>query len=549
MNTKQRRFVIFGRVLEQGTGKGLKNIIVEALDKDRCYDDRLGAVITDAEGKFEIIYDKEDFQKSYCEEKPDIYLRIRMSTGKVICTSKNKIRYNADNVEEFTFRIPRSIIMPSEKDPDKLTVIPLANNPEVRPGPYKIEIFKGHKITKGKPFKVKKNAVLGSPAEFIVPPGKYRINVSNYQEGEFVQITSVSKNKETIVAVKIGRQLSRSYGNLMLEMKDNTKGFETFMGNIAKDIGLRKDFFNNPNKVLQKAGLLKKGSHLSRKNRLFISLLTDEDFLSIIRQGPQRMEIPQEYQKIHSLKIKTFAQKILPPHVHLSPEVVQQSVQGRYYLERLLKSTLNNPVIEKIYKVKLEPNYVSNLFDKAYEIAANPKIQEIINIPDNIPDESIISRDIVLLKQMVSVNNMVNPVVTATVSGMGIYVILTKASQDLGVFLGVGVTDEAAIVLDSYIFTEDTIFVKSKVLCKGVPDPIQLSDVAGVYDNFDYFDEYTVTDDFGNLFDIDSIKVNELYNVSMIADAFIEGMNYMDYESTMNYAQNTNLNPNIYDIL
>jgi len=35
---------------------------VEALDKNLCFDECLGSVITDKEGNFEIIYAKEDFQ-------------------------------------------------------------------------------------------------------------------------------------------------------------------------------------------------------------------------------------------------------------------------------------------------------------------------------------------------------------------------------------------------------------------------------------------------------------------------------------------------------
>ena len=88
------------------TGKGIPNLIVEALDKDFIFDDRLGSVITDKDGRFEILYTKEDFQDVFFERRPDIYLRVRRPDGRVIHTTEGKIRYDAGRVEAFYIDIP-----------------------------------------------------------------------------------------------------------------------------------------------------------------------------------------------------------------------------------------------------------------------------------------------------------------------------------------------------------------------------------------------------------------------------------------------------------
>ena len=54
---------------------------------------------------FEIRYDKEDFQDIFYDRKPDIYLNILNAAGKVIHTTKDKVRYDAGKTEKFLIRI------------------------------------------------------------------------------------------------------------------------------------------------------------------------------------------------------------------------------------------------------------------------------------------------------------------------------------------------------------------------------------------------------------------------------------------------------------
>ena len=112
---KERAFKIYGKILEKESKKGIPGLIVEALDRDFCFDDRLGSVITNKEGNFEIVYGKEDFQELFFDQKPDIYLRIRRSDGKIIHTTEDKVRYEAGETEEFILQISKKLIEEEEE--------------------------------------------------------------------------------------------------------------------------------------------------------------------------------------------------------------------------------------------------------------------------------------------------------------------------------------------------------------------------------------------------------------------------------------------------
>ncbi len=110
MADKKKGFRIYGRAIVAESGKGIPSLIVEALDKDLKLDDNLGSVITDKTGNFEINYTKEDFQELWFDKKPDIYLRIRNGKGNLIYTTKDKIRYSANETEKFIIRLPKNLV-------------------------------------------------------------------------------------------------------------------------------------------------------------------------------------------------------------------------------------------------------------------------------------------------------------------------------------------------------------------------------------------------------------------------------------------------------
>ncbi len=65
-------FIITGRIRELESGIGVPNLRIEGWDRDLFFDDKLGEGLTDAEGRFRIIYTEEDFRDLF-ERRPDMY--------------------------------------------------------------------------------------------------------------------------------------------------------------------------------------------------------------------------------------------------------------------------------------------------------------------------------------------------------------------------------------------------------------------------------------------------------------------------------------------
>lgn len=98
-------FRIYGQVCEVRTKRALPGLGIQALDKDFFVDDRLGTATTDQEGRFDIRYAKADF-RDFFDLKPDIYLQVRAPDGALLCTTEDRVRYEADDTEEFLLEIP-----------------------------------------------------------------------------------------------------------------------------------------------------------------------------------------------------------------------------------------------------------------------------------------------------------------------------------------------------------------------------------------------------------------------------------------------------------
>jgi len=101
---RKKCFRIFGRIRRKETGQGISGLKVKALDKDLLFDDRLGSAITDEDGRFEIRYDASDF-RDFFEQRPDIYLRVVDAKGVERYTTEERVRYAADETEEFNITL------------------------------------------------------------------------------------------------------------------------------------------------------------------------------------------------------------------------------------------------------------------------------------------------------------------------------------------------------------------------------------------------------------------------------------------------------------
>lgn len=98
-------FRIYGQVRGALSRRGLPGLTVQALDKDLCFDDRLGTAITDRDGGFEIRYGRSDFQ-DFFDNRPDIYLRVFAPSGDMLHTTERAVRYEAGDTEQFFIELP-----------------------------------------------------------------------------------------------------------------------------------------------------------------------------------------------------------------------------------------------------------------------------------------------------------------------------------------------------------------------------------------------------------------------------------------------------------
>jgi len=101
-------WIVHGSV-EDEAGNAVPGVLVRLFDKDRLYDDLLGATQTGKKGQFEIKYRLQDFREGL-EAGADLYLTVTDAEGNILYESKDAIRFDAGREEEF------EIVLPGEDD-------------------------------------------------------------------------------------------------------------------------------------------------------------------------------------------------------------------------------------------------------------------------------------------------------------------------------------------------------------------------------------------------------------------------------------------------
>jgi hypothetical protein len=99
-------FRLRGRVLEKETGTPLPGLFVKAYDKDLLFDDLLGAAVSDARGRFDIVTELRDFGEIF-ERKPDVYFRVhRADRTTLVHSTETGVRWNAEHLSNVEIRVP-----------------------------------------------------------------------------------------------------------------------------------------------------------------------------------------------------------------------------------------------------------------------------------------------------------------------------------------------------------------------------------------------------------------------------------------------------------
>jgi class 3 adenylate cyclase len=109
------RFAIVGILRERESGRALVGHVVRAFDKDLVFDDYLGEAVTDAAGRFEILFTDEQFADLF-EQQPDVYLRVYDPSGsQELESTERAVRWNAGTVETFELEIPAERLDPPSR--------------------------------------------------------------------------------------------------------------------------------------------------------------------------------------------------------------------------------------------------------------------------------------------------------------------------------------------------------------------------------------------------------------------------------------------------
>lgn len=90
-------WVVTGQVTNE-EGEPVPGVLVRLYDKDRQYDDLLGAETTDKEGRYKISYRVQDFKEGL-EPGADLYLTVEDDKGEELYRSDEAVRFDAGKEE------------------------------------------------------------------------------------------------------------------------------------------------------------------------------------------------------------------------------------------------------------------------------------------------------------------------------------------------------------------------------------------------------------------------------------------------------------------
>ena len=110
-------FRIQVKVVAKETGMPLPGLFVKAYDKDLLFDDLLGGVFTDKEGKVEIASEQGDFKKFF-DVRPDIYFKVYApDRERLLFENPDSVVWNVTREASFLISIPLEKLVGAHTEP------------------------------------------------------------------------------------------------------------------------------------------------------------------------------------------------------------------------------------------------------------------------------------------------------------------------------------------------------------------------------------------------------------------------------------------------
>jgi Transthyretin-like family len=100
------QWMVFGTILNSER-QPVSGVQVRVFDRDRIFDDLLGATQTDEYGDFAVVYREQDFVE-IGEGLPELYIMVEDKAGKLLYSSRDNLRYNSGRAEYFEIVLPET---------------------------------------------------------------------------------------------------------------------------------------------------------------------------------------------------------------------------------------------------------------------------------------------------------------------------------------------------------------------------------------------------------------------------------------------------------
>lgn len=123
-------FTITGRVVDSDAAHSHGGYLVELWDRDLFCDDKLGSVMTNADGTFSLQFDRAQFGSELFERKPDIYALV-FEGPQLVASTRDHASSNTDSATtDVLIYVPK----PASTEPKQSTVTQASSTPATEPG-------------------------------------------------------------------------------------------------------------------------------------------------------------------------------------------------------------------------------------------------------------------------------------------------------------------------------------------------------------------------------------------------------------------------------